>query len=285
MKETVTGYLLEKYNNMKGSYTCYRFLEEAAALGMKVEMVGALDLCAGGDAVWNGSRRLEQRDFLFNRYFDGAVVDCMSRLTSRSYNPTDIFRYYRNKFHQLSVVAGLQVHVPVSLMGTAALSWLSLSDKLGSQFVAKGTTGSMGHEVFLISNADDLSRLLEQHGERKEWVFQQYIRESSGRSLRLLSIRGRIAASIIRESEDDFRANVALGARTSLFPVDDALEELALQIYEKTRLDFVGIDVLLGDDGYYFCEFNVMQGLEGVESASHKNIAREMMLTIQNDFK
>ena len=49
MKETVTGYLLEKYNNMKGSYTCYRFLEEAAALGMKVEMVGALDLCADGD--------------------------------------------------------------------------------------------------------------------------------------------------------------------------------------------------------------------------------------------
>ena len=285
MKETITGYLLEKYNYMKGSYTCYRFLEEAASLGMKMEMVGALDLCAGGIAVWNGNRRLEQRDFLFNRYFDGAVVDCMSRLTSRSYNQTDRFRYYRNKFHQLSVVEGSQVHIPVSLMGTATLCWTLLSEKLGGPFVAKGTTGSMGREVFLISNAADLNGLLEKYGDRKEWVFQQYIRESAGRSLRLLSIRGRIVASIIRESEDDFRANVALGAHTSVFPVDDALEELALRIYEKTRLDFVGIDVLLGNDGYYFCEFNVMQGLEGVESASGKNLAREMMLTIQRDIK
>ena len=55
-------------------------------------------------------------------------------------------------------------------------------------------------------------------------------------------------------------------------------------ILEQTRLDFLGIDLLFGREKPYFCEINVMPGLEGIEKASGINIAGKIMETIRADF-
>ena len=55
-------------------------------------------------------------------------------------------------------------------------------------------------------------------------------------------------------------------------------------IYEQTGLDFLGIDLLFGREKPYFCEINVMPGLEGIEKASGINVAAKVMETIRSDF-
>ena len=66
--------------------------------------------------------------------------------------------------------------------------------------------------------------------------------------------------------------------------ITPAIEQIAANIYEQTGLDFLGIDLLFGDDKPYFCEINVMPGIEGIEKASGVNVARKIMEVIKGDF-
>ena len=59
----------------------------------------------------------------------------------------------------------------------------------------------------------------------------------------------------------------------------------AKDIYEQTGLDFLGIDLLFGKDKPYFCEINVMPGIEGMERATGVNVAGAIMDTIIGDFQ
>jgi glutathione synthase/RimK-type ligase-like ATP-grasp enzyme len=89
---------------------------------------------------------------------------------------------------------------------------------------------------------------------------------------------------MIREAESDFRANVALGAHTRKYAVDDTIRSIAQDIYLQTGLDFLGIDLLFGKEGFYFCEINVMPGLEGIEQTTGVNVATAILETIKGDF-
>ena len=89
---------------------------------------------------------------------------------------------------------------------------------------------------------------------------------------------------MIRKSEDDFRANVALGASVEAVKLTPTMQQIVKDIYDTTHLDFVGIDLLFGKDKFYLCEINVMPGLEGIEKASGILIGKCIMETIKNDF-
>ena len=89
---------------------------------------------------------------------------------------------------------------------------------------------------------------------------------------------------MIREAKTDFRANVALGAGVKNYPINSELQSIATDIYEVTGLDILGIDLLFGRESLYFCEINVMPGLEGIEQASGINIARLVLRRIKEDF-
>ena len=67
-------------------------------------------------------------------------------------------------------------------------------------------------------------------------------------------------------------------------PVTPGIRAIAADIYEQTGLDFLGIDLLFGREKPYFCEINVMPGLEGIEKASGINVAAKVMETIRSDF-
>ena len=78
---------------------------------------------------------------------------------------------------------------------------------------------------------------------------------------------------------EEFSANyLETGLKT------ENIRQIGRDIYEQTRLDFLGIDLLFGEDKPYFCEINVMPGLEGIEKASGVNVAGKMMDMIYGDF-
>ena len=91
-------------------------------------------------------------------------------------------------------------------------------------------------------------------------------------------------AAMERRSNADFRANVALGARVKNMPINPEFQYMAADIYKQTGLDVIGLDLLEGKDGFYFCEINVTPGLQGIEQATGINIAAEAMKLIGDDF-
>ena len=279
------GYLIEKYNHMTGAYTCNRLVEEARKLDMDLQIIGVHDCLVSREGIYNEGRLLEKRDFVINRYKWGACKDEINRLAEWCYNPLQAYNIYINKYQQVRNLHSEAFQIPDYLLGTSLCSWQALTDRLGCPVVAKGLESSMGEQICLLEKAEDLAELRQTYGKEKEWLFEEFIHTSFGRDMRFYSIRGQVVACMERRSQGDFRANVALGASVRPLEITPEIRQIAADIYRQTRLDFLGIDLMYGEEKPYFCEINVMPGLEGIERASGVNVARMILHTIQKDFE
>lgn len=282
---SLTGYIVEKYNNMSNSYTCKRLIEEAKAEGIDLCTLGVYDTLISQEKPVNVEKRLQDCDFVINRYKWGAIKDILNTLAIKSYNSLDAFNVYVNKFEQVKRLFSSSYKIPRYCLGIATLPYTKITECLGTPFVAKGLESSMGEEVFLIENELQYIGLEKTWGKGKEWLFEEYIAFSYGRDIRFYSIRGNVVACMQRKSQGDFRANVALGATVEPYSISEWIRQCAMDIYTQTGLDFLGIDLLFGEDKPYFCEINVMPGIEGIEKASGVNVARKIIETIKGDFE
>lgn len=281
---SVTGYVIEKYNDMGKAYTCNRLAKEARLLGIDLKIIGIHDTIISSDGIRNGGCELERRDFVINRYKWGKEKDAINLLVTRSYNSLAEYNLYINKYEQLKRLRSENFIIPKYILGTALSSYETVAAELGIPFVAKGLESSMGEEIFLIEKKADLDKLGHEYEISKEWLFEEFITTSYGRDIRFYSIRGDVVACMLRKSKEDFRANVALGASVEPYEITPEIRQIAKDIYEQTKLDFVGIDLMFGTVKPYFCEINVMPGIEGIEKASGVNVARKIMETIKGDF-
>lgn len=266
---------------MASAYTCHRLLTNGNAIGLQLRIIGAQDCYLVGDQVYNQGVALQPVDFVINRYKFGHVKDMLNTLAGRSYNGKDAFNLYVNKYEQITRLSSDAFIKPKYVLGSFCTPFNDLKNELGLPFVAKGLESSMGREIFLIENEQDWNLLVGDPA--KEWLFEEFIATSLGRDLRLLVVRGQAVACMMRQSQNDFRANVALGSKVIPFTIDQNLKKIADDIWQQTYLDFVGIDLLFGKEQYCFCEINVMPGLEGIEFASGKNIAGMIIETISKD--
>ena len=279
------GYIIEKYSQMTGAYTCNRLVEEAAKKGVDLQIVGMADVVVSSEnAVYHHGKKLEQCDFVINRYKYGHIKDEIGALAKRTYNNTEAFNVYINKYMQVRNLHSEGFLMPKYMLGTAYTKYDIIVEKLGVPFVAKGLESSQGAEVFLIEGEEEFQALGKKYTGEKEYLFEEYIAESYGRDIRFYSIRGEVVACMTREAVQGFKANVALGAGVRAFPIDDFIRQTAKDIYAQTGLDFLGIDLLFGKDKPYFCEINVMPGIEGMERATGVNVAAAIIETIMGDF-
>lgn len=280
----INGYIIEKYNKMTNAYTCNRLVEEANTLGIDLKIVGIHDTLILENRILNNGTALEKRDFVINRYKWGKVKDEINSLATKSYNPLDAYNIFINKYEQVKRLRSDCFLVPKYLLGSALLKYEDIVQVLDTPFVAKGLESSMGEQISLIEKPEDLKNLYSKYGMEKEWLFEEFITTSYGRDMRFYSIRGEVIACMQRKSQGDFRANVALGASVEPFEITPEIRQIAKDIYTQTGLDFLGIDLLFGKEKPYFCEINVMPGIEGIETATGVNVAKKIIETICQDF-
>ena len=281
---SISGYIIEKYEHMTNAYTCNRLVEEAAKQGIDLKIVGIHDTYVDQNGIYNAQGPLKKRDFVINRYKWGKLKNEINGLGKRSYNPLDAYKIYINKYEQVKRLHSDEFYMPKYIFGTSLLKFEDLSAKLGMPFVAKGLESSQGEEIMLIEKKEDYEALFKKYGMEKEWLYEEFISTSFGKDIRFYSIRGKVAACMMRRSKGGFRANVALGASVEKLKITPKIEKIAQDIYEQTGLDFLGIDLLVGTDKPYFCEINVMPGIEGIEKASGVNVAAKIIETIKGDF-
>lgn len=280
----LSGYLIEKYNNMGNAYTCRRLLEEAQKQNIDLKLTGVFDSLVAQNGCYNNGTLLSACDFVINRYKFGKIKDNLNKLGVKSYNAIKPLNLYINKLEQLKNIESHYFQKPKYIAGMSDLSFEMLADILKLPFVAKGLESSMGQEVFLIKNKDEYNALLQSFSANKEWLFQEFIKSSEGRDMRLYCVRGEVIAGMERCSESDFRANVALGANVKKIGIEPHFQNIAQDIYKQTNLDFIGLDLLYGKERPYFCEINVTAGMEGIEKASGINVAGIVIKTIEGDF-
>lgn len=156
-----------------------------------------------------------------------------------------------------------------------------IESRLGYPLVVKRCFGSLGKFVY---RADDRKALESFMEELKctPHLYQQYIEESAGRDVRVTVVGGRAIAAMERKSCGDFRSNIGLGGKGAKYELDGELRNLCERAANILKLDYCGIDVLFGKDGYLLCEVNSNAFFGGSESATGVNIAGEFVEHILN---
>lgn len=153
----------------------------------------------------------------------------------------------------------------------------TVADYLGFPFVIKECFGSFGAQVYLARDIGEAKALLQKTAGSAA-IAQEFIREAAGRDMRLYVVGGRCAAAMERENTaGDFRANVALGGRTSAYRPTEDEKQLAERAAALLGLDFAGVDLLRAKDGPVLCEVNSNAHFAGISEATGVDIALLIM--------
>lgn len=148
-----------------------------------------------------------------------------------------------------------------------------VEQELGYPVVVKQCFGSLGKGVSLAENRTELE-LAAKALQEKPHLFQQYVAESRGRDLRVLVVGKKAVAAMRRVSDTDFRSNAELGGRGESCELDTAASELCERVAKTLDLDYCGVDLLFGKDGYLVCEVNSNAFFGTFERVTKINVAR-----------
>ncbi len=139
--------------------------------------------------------------------------------------------------------------------------------------VVKECYGSLGQQVYLAETREELDTLCDTLKLRPH-LYQEFIGTSAGRDVRVICIGGKVAASMKRVSDTDFRSNIEQGGRGEPFDIGEEGRVLCEKVTSVMGLDYCGVDLLFGEKGFLVCEVNSNAFFGGIERVTGVNIAR-----------
>lgn len=133
---------------------------------------------------------------------------------------------------------------------------LKISDLLLFPLIIKEAFGSFGEQVYLINSFDELKEKIKSLN-GAPFVFQQFIKSSFGKDIRLQVVGDQVVAAMKRTSESDFRANITTGGQMEPYQPTEIEKQLAIRASLALNADFAGVDLLFGENGEpIVCEVN-----------------------------
>lgn len=153
----------------------------------------------------------------------------------------------------------------------------------GYPFILKRLKGTQGNAVFLINDVDKAHRKIGKYiRKRKAFLIQQYIKESQGTDLRCFVVGGKVVGAMKRiAAKGEFRANIHQGGNGLEARLSKAERDMAIEAAEVLGLHIAGVDILRSHDGPMLLEVNSSPGLQGIEKATGKDIAAEIIRYIE----
>jgi len=117
-------------------------------------------------------------------------------------------------------------------------------------------------------------------------LVQEFIKEANGQDIRCFVVDGKVVASMQRQAEKgEFRANIHQGGRASKIRISREERKLAVKAAKVLNLSVAGVDIIRSHRGPLLLEVNSSPGLQGIESATGKDIAGEIIMAIEKKLK
>ncbi len=150
--------------------------------------------------------------------------------------------------------------------------------EIGYPIVVKECSGSLGQQVYLANDYNELLELSESLG-TKPHLYQEYIGESCGKSIRAYVVGGEVVASGLLTSKNDFRSNAENGGTMSAITLSENMQKAVVAIANKLGLTFGGIDMFATEEPI-FIEANSNAYFAELERCSGVNIAKKIVETV-----
>lgn len=145
--------------------------------------------------------------------------------------------------------------------------------QLGFPMVVKECFGSLGEQVYLARNPEQLRKLA--YGMRhRPFLVQEFIREAAGADIRLYVVGERVVAAMKRVNSGDFRANIAHGGKALPYTPTPDEETLAIRCCRSLGLRFGGVDLLQGG---LVCEVNSNAQMAGITACTGVDVAGDIV--------
>lgn len=170
-----------------------------------------------------------------------------------------------------------------SNIGYTDTTFLNQVESLGYPMVVKECFGSFGQQVYLVHNRKELDTLIEQK-KGTSFIFQEYIKSSCGRDIRINIVGGEVVAAMYRYNEDDFRANITNGGKMKAYEPTDEQIAMAKNVCDIISLDFAGVDLMFGEnDEPIFCEVNSNAHFKSIYECTGMNVADAIIKYIDKE--
>ena len=203
-------------------------------------------------------------DFVIFWDKDIYLAERLEKQGIRLFNSSSAINLCDNKILMYQALAASHIKIPKTYIAPKTFEGLNYNHRrfinkiikeIGFPLIVKEAYGSFGEQVYLAKDKDDLNRIIDGLG-YKDFLMQEYIKESKGKDIRINVVGNQVIASMLRSNEQDFRSNISSGGHGSKIDPEKDFIDLAVNATKALGLDFAGVDVLFGKDGPIICEVN-----------------------------
>lgn len=203
------------------------------------------------------------------RHFEQAGVPCV--------NGSVAIETVKDKLRSSQILSRSGIAIPNTMLVRWPIEDRLVTDNIGFPCVVKVVTGSYGEGVHLCERKRDYKKLVEfveNLGNKKTMIVQEYLGDRPGEDLRVLVIGGKVMGAMLRTApEGDFRANITGGGTGSRYEITEEIDFIARETARALHLDIAGVDLLFDDRGFRVCEANSNPGFKGFETYCDVNVA------------
>ena len=155
----------------------------------------------------------------------------------------------------------------------------------GPPVVIKLLEGTQGVGVVLAETRKAAESVIEAfRGLKANFIVQEFIKEAGGADLRCFVIGDKVVASMIRQAkEGEFRSNLHRGGTAKLVKISPEERRTAVRSARAMGLNVAGVDLLRSARGPVVMEVNSSPGLEGIEKATGRDVARMIIEFIEKN--
>lgn len=214
------------------------------------------------------------------RQFEALNVFCLNSSTAITQS--------RDKLFSLQLLLQSGIDIPTTGFANSPLDTNDLITMVGGPpLIVKLLEGTQGKGVVLAETKKAAESVINAFKSLNANILvQEFIKEANGKDLRLFVVDGKVVAAIQREAmPGEFRANIHLGGTATIIKPTSDEKKIAIRAAKAMDLKVAGVDIIRSTKGPLLLEVNSSPGLEGIESATNKDIAGEMILAIEKNFK
>ena len=155
----------------------------------------------------------------------------------------------------------------------------------GAPVIIKLLEGTQGLGVVLAESKNAAESVLEAfNGLEARALVQEYISEAKGADLRALVVDGQVVGAMKRQGkEGEFRSNLHRGGSAVIVKLSHEELKVAMHAAKALKLPVCGVDMLQSARGPLLLEVNSTPGLEGIEAATGRNIAKSIIVYIEKN--
>jgi len=213
------------------------------------------------------------------RQFEALNVYCL--------NSSMAITQSRDKLYSLQLLLHSGIGIPTTGFANSPLDTNDLIKMVGGPpLIVKLLEGTQGKGVVLAETKKAAESVINAFKSLNANILvQEFIKEANGKDLRLFVIDGKVVATIQREAmPGEFRANIHLGGTASVIKATPEEKRIAIKAAKAMDLKVAGVDIIRSAKGPLLLEVNSSPGLEGIEGATNKDIAGEMIKAIEKNF-